>query len=172
MEQPLSSSDTDMEFLNFATNDDSLDLSLSGFDHSLPHSPTHSLSSNSHSHSHSSDWSPTHSPTPSSDFDMSYDILGDIHLPSLGETATARKLLSQLLSDTPQPLPHSLTHHNPHYYPSTHVSYTKEGHMALQHMNDDLRTTREKCAALQVELTHVKKQQLASRDELHDLVSE
>ena len=60
-------SNTDMEFLNFETNEDSLDLSLSGeeFNHdSLSSVPSQD----------SSDWTPSTYSNSNADFDVSRDI--------------------------------------------------------------------------------------------------
>ena len=162
---------SDMDFLNFEANEDSLDLSLSG---DAFHNTSDSGILSSVASQDSSDWTPSTFSGVNSDFDMSQDILGDIHLPSLGETGTARKILSQLLNENTIHPSHSHPYHSaPHHssYPSAPESYTKEGHVALQLMNEDFKHTREHGAALQVEVSQLKKQQLASRDELHDLVS-
>ena len=159
---------SDMELLNFEANDDSLDLSLSGRANEVGDSNSSDVLSSVASQD-SSDWTPSSFSNSNADFDLSHDILADIHLPSLGGTGSARKILSQLLNENTQhPFAQSTTHH----YPSTQVSYTKEGHAALQHMNEGLRHTREHSAALQVQVGALQKQQLSSRDELQDLVSE
>ena len=110
----------------------------------------------------SSVWTPP-SMTNSNDFDISDDILGDIHLPSLGETGTARKILSQLLGQSGRTSP--LKH-----FDDQPELYMKEGHLALQHLHEDIKNTREKNAALQLEINQLRKQLLTSRDEMEDLV--
>lgn len=155
---------SDMEFLNFEANEDSFDLSVSASGDFQNDNSGLLSSKASQASRDSSDWSPSaySDSNSNTDFDDSSDILADIHLPSLGETGTARKILSQLMNESsPQRLKH---------LPKHYVTHAAEGYVALQHMNDDIRETREQSAALVEELTQLKKQQMATRDELQDLV--
>ena len=154
--------DDDLSFLKYNPNSDSLELSVSDGD---SQNGDGAQSTSKSIISDASSWTPSLS-LPESFLGSDDDLLADIPLHSLGDAATARKLISRVL--TGGDLDHDRQVLNRLSNAENVASH--QGHYALRALGAELRAAKEEGKDLRDEVTRLRKLLTASKEDLSDLV--